>query len=173
MAGVPGEAPDQSHEGHQHYAYVLPEPGRVTKLFIRLGHWLPAWTAPVGVALCAGLGVAYVLLMNPTAADAESRPTCIMRLFTGFDCPGCGGTRAAWYLLHGNFAAAARHHAPLVFATPFVLYMYVAWALGTFTSRKIPQLRISNLWIVGFLAAWIVFSIARNLPWAPFTWLYV
>jgi hypothetical protein len=41
------------------------------------------------------------------------------------------------------------------------------------TRRTIPQLRLPNTLIVGFLAAWIVFSVARNLPWAPFTWLYV
>jgi len=34
-------------------------------------------------------------------------------------------------------------------------------------------LRLPNTVLAGFLGAWIVFSVARNLPWAPFTWLYV
>jgi hypothetical protein len=155
-------------------AYVYAQPGRIGSFFQRLGQRLPEWTAPAGVAVCAAAGVGYTLFMDPTSADAESRPTCIMKLFTGFDCPGCGGTRAAWYLLHGNVAAAARHHAPLVFATPFLLYVYVAWTLGLVTKRKLlPQLRVPNTVLVGFMGAWIVFSVVRNLPWAPFTWLYV
>jgi Protein of unknown function (DUF2752) len=155
---------------HQH---AMARPGRLTAFVIDVAQRLPRWAGPAGVALCAATGIAYTLLVNPTAADADSRPTCIMKLFTGFDCPGCGGTRAAWYMLHGNIAAAARHHLPLVFATPFLVYLYMAWTLGTVTRLKVPQLRLSNTAILGFLAAWAVFSIARNLPWAPFTWFYV
>jgi hypothetical protein len=164
---------DDDHDHGYAYPYVVREPGRFTRFFIRVGQRMPAWTAPAGVALCVAGGVAYTLLVSPTSADAETRPTCVMKLLTGFDCPGCGGTRAAWYLLHGNIAAAARHHAPLVFATPFLLYLYLAWTLGTVTRLKVPQLRIPNMALIGFLAAWIVFSVLRNLPWAPFNWLYV
>jgi hypothetical protein len=34
-------------------------------------------------------------------------------------------------------------------------------------------MRITPKTISVFLAAWGIFSVARNLPWAPFTWLYV
>jgi len=79
-----------------------------------------------------------------------------------------------WYLLHGDIGAAARHHAPFVFATPFLLYLYVAWTVGIVAKRSLlPQLRLSTPVLAGFLGAWIVFSVVRNLPWAPFTWLYV
>jgi hypothetical protein len=156
------------------YAYAYAPPGRIASFFQRVGQRMPHWLAPAGVALCVAGGMAYTLLANPTSADADSQPTCVMKLLTGFDCPGCGGTRAAWYLLHGDIAAAARHHLPLVFATPFLIYMYIAWTLSVVAKRTVlPQLRIPNTVLAGFLAAWIVFSIGRNLPWAPFTWLYV
>ena len=70
---------------------------------------------------------------------------------TGFCCPGCGGTRAAWYLLHGDVPAAARHHAIFTFAVPFLLYMYVAWAGRRLFGWKLPQLTISPRAMVVFL----------------------
>jgi hypothetical protein len=156
------------------YQYTYKQPGRIGSFFQWLGPRMPEWLAPAGVALCVAGGVVYTLLMDPTAADADSRPTCVMKMLTGFDCPGCGGTRAAWYLLHGNVAAAARHHAMLVFATPFLLYAYLAWTLGVVTKKKLlPQLKLPTPVLAGFIGAWILFSILRNLPWAPFTWLYV
>ena len=158
----------------QEYPYVIKEPGRFASFFVRLTNRMPTWAAPAGVALCLGGGIAYTLLMDPTSAGAGSTPTCVVKLFTGFDCPGCGGTRAAWYLLHGDVAAAARHHLPVVFATPFLAYMYVSWALGTITRRvSLPQLRVPMTVAMGFIGAWMTFAVLRNLPWAPFTWFFV
>ncbi len=51
--------------------------------------------------------------------------------------------------------------------------MYVAWAGGALFGWRLPQLRLSPRVIGGFLAVWLVFSVLRNLPWAPFTTLYV
>ncbi len=107
-------------------------------------------------------------------ANAFSSPTCLVKLATGFDCPGCGGTRAFWYLLHGNVSAAARSHIMAVFAAPFLAYMYVAWAVNLmFGNGRLPVLRLSPKTISMFLAVWGAFSVLRNLPWAPFTWFFV
>lgn len=176
------------HDGHVHaaptewdprYAYAYSyapaaEPSRAARFLLRIGSRMPAWSGPAGVALCLAGGIVYTLALNPTVAGADSQPTCVMKLFTGFDCPGCGGTRAMWFMLHGNLAAAARNNLPFVFAAPFVVYMFLAWTLQTVTKKKIlPQLRIPNLALIGFMGAWLAFSILRNLPWAPFTWFYV
>lgn len=155
------------------YPYAVREPGRFSRFFTMVNERAP-WAAPAGVALLIGGGVAYTLLMDPTRASATSTPTCILRLLTGFDCPGCGGTRAAWYMMHGNLSAAARHHAPLLFATPFLAYMYVAWAAKTVFRRAIvPLFQPSNITVFVFLGLWLAFSIARNLPWEPFNWFWV
>lgn len=43
---------------------------------------------------------------------------CLFHFLTGWYCPGCGGTRAAIHLLHGDIAGSLIYH-------PFVLYMVV------------------------------------------------
>jgi hypothetical protein len=146
---------------------------RFTTFMLRTWQRSPKWFAPLAILVCFGGGVAYTLLLNPTESGAFSSPTCIVKLTTGFDCPGCGGTRAFWYLLHGDLPAAARSHIIAVFAAPFLVYMYVAWAANLVTGSKLPYLRISPKAISVFLAIWAVFTVARNLPWAPFDWLYV
>ena len=81
------------------------------------------------VATCFAGAAAYVWIINPTDIGASDVPTCIVKLTTGLDCPGCGGTRAFYYLLHGNLPEAARHHAMAVFAAPFLVWLFVAWSV--------------------------------------------
>lgn len=157
-------------QGGYQYTYVARPKGRIGRMVERT----PRWVSPLGVTALLSGGVAYTLLMRPTETSATAAPTCVMKLFTGFDCPGCGGTRAAWYLLHGDVPAAAHHHAMLVFATPFLVYLYVSWTVNRLANRKVlPTMRLSNGALIGFLVAWLIFSVARNLPWAPFDWLFV
>ncbi|GIF50049.1 uncharacterized protein DUF2752 [Asanoa ferruginea] len=154
-------------------SYAPPRRGRVGRAYLRMLERVPGWLAPLAVLGCIGGAVGYTLITNPTDSAADAPPTCILKLTTGLDCPGCGGTRAAWYLLHGDVAAAARHHLLFVFAVPFVLYLYVAWAAQRAFGWKIPQLRIPPIAIALFMGAWLAFSVLRNLPWAPFNWFYV
>ena len=150
-----------------------PRPDRVTRFVDRWRARAPRWLAPLAVLGCAAAAAGYTLITNPTDSAPDAAPSCLLKLTTGFDCPGCGGTRALWYLLHGDVAAAARHHLLVVFALPFVIYLYVAWAGQQVFGWRIPQLRLSPGVISAFLAVWFAFSVARNLPWAPFTWFYV
>src|SRR4029450_5414707 len=109
----------------------------------------------------------YTLISDPAAAEAGSMPSCLLKYTTGFICPGCGGTRAAWYLLHGDLPAAARHHPLFVFAGAVLLFMYVAWAGKRVFGWNVPQLTLSPRVIGIFIAVWGVWSVLRNLPWSP------
>lgn len=152
------------------YPYTEPRPpGRMARLAARI----PRWAAPLAVLGCAGAAMGYTLWVNPTGGDVNAPTTCLVKLTTGLDCPGCGGTRAAWYLLHGDVAAASRHHLVFVFAVPFILYMYLAWAGKLAFGWKLPQLQIGPKTVAIFLGAWGLFMVLRNLPWAPFTYFYV
>ena len=98
---------------------VVVPTNRFNRFMYRLWARSPRWTAPLLVLVCFGGGVAYTLGAHPTGIGAFDSPTCLVKLTTGFDCPGCGGTRAFYYLLHGNVPAAARSHIMAVFAAPF------------------------------------------------------
>ncbi|HET8661941.1 MAG TPA: DUF2752 domain-containing protein [Micromonosporaceae bacterium] len=150
-----------------------PPPDRFTLFFTRLWARSPRWAAPVAILACIAGASGYVLAVDPTDANADAVPTCLLKLTTGFDCPGCGGTRAFWYVLHGSIPAAARHHALFVFGLPFLLYAYIAWAGREVFRWRLPMPRVTPRAVGFFLAAWGVFTVLRNLPWAPFTWLYV
>jgi hypothetical protein len=156
-----------------HPYYVVPEPDRVTRFMQRIWTGSPLWVAPAALLVCMAGAVGYTLASQPTAAGADAVPNCLLKYTTGFVCPGCGGTRAAWYLLHADLPAAARHHMVFVFAVPFLLYLYVAWAGQRLFGWRLPQLRLGPGVLGVFLAVWAVFSVLRNLPWTPFTMFFV
>ncbi|GIH05977.1 hypothetical protein Rhe02_40440 [Rhizocola hellebori] len=160
-------------DAHAYPVPVEPPVDRVTRLSDRVLSRMPRWLGPVAVLGCIGGALGYTMWSTPASSGADSIPTCLVKLTTGLDCPGCGGTRAAWYLLHGDIPAAARHHLLFVFAVPFLLYLYVAWAGQTAFGWKLPQLRLSPKLLAFFLGAWGIFMVLRNLPWAPFTYYFV
>jgi len=165
-----GPAPEYGYVGP---AYAMPEPSRFSRFVLRLYQRTPGWVAPAAVATCFAGAASYVLLSNPTDGGAADLPGCLVKLTTGLDCPGCGGTRAFYYLLHGNLPEAARYHAVAVFAAPFLVWLYLAWAIKATTGRTIPTPRIGAKTLSVFLGAWAVFMVVRNIPIAPFTSLYV
>ncbi|MFY1598818.1 DUF2752 domain-containing protein [Micromonospora sp. WMMD737] len=154
-------------------AYPVAEPDRLTRFVVRLYERSPRWAVPLAALGCVAAGIGYALISDPTRSAPDAAPSCLLKLTTGLDCPGCGGTRALWYVLHADLPAAARHHFLFVFALPFLAYLFVAWAGKQAFGWRLPELRISSRVIGVFLAAWLAFTILRNLPWAPFTSLYV
>jgi hypothetical protein len=171
--GASDGASDGAPEGQAPPQFLPAKPDRLTRFFTGIFDRSPSWVFPLAALGCIGGAVGYTLISDPTHAAADEAPTCLLKLTTGLDCPGCGGTRAAWYLLHGDLGAAARHHILFVFLVPFLIYLYVAWAVQQSFGKKLPTLKVSPLTVAVFLAAWLVFSVLRNLPWAPFTWFYV
>ena len=155
------------------FTYPRPAPDRLTRLVERFSARSPVWLAPLAVLACTGAAVGYTLATDPTTASAGDAPSCLLKYLTGFVCPGCGGTRAAWFLLHGDLPDAARHHLLFVFVVPFLVYMYAAWAARKVFKWRLPEFSLRPGVMIAFLAVWGVWSVLRNLPWAPFTAFYV
>lgn len=87
-------------------------------------------------------------------------PPCVFHKLLGLYCPGCGNTRALAALLHGDIAGSLAKNILLI---PGLITLAVLWykpnaALNRYFSRTI-------------LIVVIVFFVARNLPWYPFTLL--
>jgi hypothetical protein len=173
-----------NHGGHEHASeypppdyttprYIAAPPRGINRLVVRMYERTPTWGAPAAILLCFLGAASYVWISNPTNGGAYDVPTCIVKLTTGLDCPGCGGTRAFYYLMHGNLSQAVRYHAPAVFAAPFLVWLYVGWVVKRVWGKQIPTPTIGPRTLSAFLVAWAVFSVVRNLPFAPFTSLYV
>jgi hypothetical protein len=183
---APGEAAGHVHDaqcaGQPHYDQIAPfpmwsqdappPPGRAYRLAMAL--WTkPSWLAPLAVLACLGAAFTYVLSNNPSDTAADPLGPCAFKLVTGLDCPGCGGTRMVWFLLHGDVVHAARYHIIALIAVPVVIWAYVVWSAKRIFGVKIPSIRIPPLAIGIYLGVWMLFSVVRDLPWAPFNLLFV
>ena len=128
--------------------------------------------APLLVAATAACGCAAVWLGDPTTPGGPL-PTCPTKALLGIDCPGCGGMRMLYSLMHGNVLAAARFNALALVALVLLVWAYFAWTYGRVVGRKIrswQDYRWSALVAVSLAVVWFV---VRNIPFAPFTALHV
>jgi hypothetical protein len=90
---------------------------------------------------------------------------CPSQVLFGISCPGCGGLRAVNDLTHGDVVAAASSNLLLVLATPVVAWVLVTWIVGAWQGRSLtPRWVQSPVFFSAWLAAIVVFTVARNLP---------
>jgi hypothetical protein len=138
---------------------------------------MPAQTQPVPPKIAArpslGLFAAATLGFAAVAAGAilfffdptknNFYPICEFHALTGLYCPGCGATRAAYQLLHGNFLMALRDNALFVLSLAALTARGV-WFLKRRRDRQPVRFFIppSALWV--FLGVAVAFVVLRNLP---------
>ncbi|MGI8647255.1 MAG: DUF2752 domain-containing protein [Mycobacteriales bacterium] len=143
---------------------------RVTRLWLH-----PTWLAPLAIFGCFASAATWVLV-NDGPTDAKPDPVfgrCLFRTLTGLDCPGCGGTRMMWHLLHGDVLQAARYHLIALLAVPVVIYAYVAMVVNRTGRFRLPTLNLPVGVLIGYFVMWVVFAVGRNLPWEPLSFFHV
>jgi hypothetical protein len=98
-------------------------------------------------------------------------PRCLFHRLTGWNCPGCGSLRAMHQILHGHLMAALRCNALLILSLPcvavFSLRQFFRWRAGL--PVVFPRIRPAAMVLI--LGGLVVFTILRNLPFAPFIYL--
>lgn len=104
----------------------------------------------------------FYFFWNPT--DITFLPTCIFKNLIGFYCPGCGGQRAFYALLHGNFAEAFHDNLLIFIIIPIAFYKIILIMNGS-VSKDVFLLKGKVIWI--FLSLLFFFSIIRNIPLYP------
>lgn len=114
----------------------------------------------VGLGFVSVLGLLFFI--NPAASGVF--PDCPSRVFFGLDCPGCGGMRGTYSLLHGDVSSAINHNALLLGLYPTLVALWFLWFLRTWKQRDFYAIfRPYSRVIVGagfFIL--IGFTIARN-----------
>lgn len=117
-----------------------------------------------------GSVIAVVLLrMYDPNQPGNPFPGCIFYAMTELYCAGCGLTRAAHAIVHGDFAKAFSMNALAIISAPvlgLIILKQLQW-LPTVMSRHLAPFQTPWFWVGGVVAFWI----ARNLPWQPFSWL--
>ena len=128
-----------------------------------------AVVAVVGAALAVLAGVLY----RTGPGMGGFAPGCILHKTTGFHCAGCGMTRAAYHLLHFEFAEAFRKNPLMVLLLPMISVgiglEVLAWVRGP--ERPTPRLRLDWRLTVALVTLLLVYGVARNFPWWPFSLL--
>jgi len=122
----------------------------------------PAWLAPAAVGVGVGLASLYTAWQDPNTSSGLF-PQCPLREVTGFDCPGCGGLRAAHSLLHGDLLGAFDHNVVVTLLLPVLFVVWLRWMLGSLGVQvpRVPTIP-KPAW-VAFAAAVIAFAVVRNV----------
>ncbi|GAA4184681.1 DUF2752 domain-containing protein [Streptosporangium oxazolinicum] len=135
---------------------------------------MAAVLAPLGVALAAGAAVAFVGAVNPN--EPGHYPACPFLLLTGLYCPGCGGLRTVYALVHGDPATALGLNPLVVLLIPALVLLWGRWTLRAWSGGgstgepgAAPAWRsVRPVYVWSALAVMIAFWIVRNLPFGEF-----
>ena len=112
------------------------------------------------------VGAAYVFVFEPGKTGLF--PICMFRFLTGFQCPGCGSTRALHKILHGHLLAAFMLNPLFLIALPFIFYAFLRYTV-TVMRGGVPRpnaLPASYIYAIFFVV--VSFWIFRNTPFYPF-----
>jgi Protein of unknown function (DUF2752) len=118
--------------------------------------------------LWLGAAAAGVFLYVIEPAKVTFLPLCPFRALTGFQCPGCGTTRALHQLLHGNLVAAFELNPLLILSLPFLLYATLRFTILVMRGRPIARNTLSPKYILTIFGVVLFFWIFRNTPFYPF-----
>lgn len=99
----------------------------------------------------------------------EIFPRCLFHSLTGGYCPGCGSQRAFHSLVHMRFGEVVEYNFLFLPATLLILYHYTHSLLNRIFKWKLPNIFYEKLTPRIILMVVLLFWIARNLPWYPFT----
>jgi hypothetical protein len=119
------------------------------------------WFAGLLLAVTVVGIAATVYFFNPSAH--RFYPVCQFHRLTGLNCPGCGGTRALYALLHGDLPTALRDNALLVAGVAGTgmrgAWFAFNWLRGRRNSDFFPPRLLLPLLVVT-----VLFGVLRNLP---------
>lgn len=117
-----------------------------------------SYVLPGSGALLAG-ALGYIALVDPHRPGSFF-PVCPFRLFTGWNCPACGGLRMVHDVLHGDLAAGINDNVVLLVGIPVA----IGWVLLRRRSGKRPLTLPVGAAVMITLLAW---AVVRNLPGFP------
>ena len=104
------------------------------------------------------------VLYNFAPDEHAFYPRCVFHALSGLQCPGCGGTRALYCLLHFHVAEALHYNALVTLLAPLALGCFVFWYVQVCISGRGPVFRLPRPAVVFLYLLVLLFGITRNLP---------
>jgi hypothetical protein len=108
--------------------------------------------------LLAGLGVLYSF--SPT--EHAFYPRCPFFAVTHLLCPGCGGTRAVYQLLHLHLREALHYNALVTAFFPVACAGFIFWYYSTVRYGRSPRLHFPRSVLVCMHVVFLLFAVLRN-----------
>jgi len=113
----------------------------------------------------------FYFFHDPAQSGGVGLP-CPTHYLTGLHCPACGSQRAFHALLHLHFLEAISLNVFAVFVLfPALGYMALAHFLRLWGFFRLPDLPINRATLIPLGLVALIFTLLRNLPFAPFDWL--
>jgi hypothetical protein len=121
------------------------------------------------VVLLAAAAAGLWYLQFAYTSGRSLLPPCLFHSITGLYCTGCGMTRALHYFMQGQFYQGFRMNPLAVLSAPFLLWALLLTLYRLIMGKSMPNIPSWAPWAI--LAVILVYTVARNLPWEPFSWL--
>lgn len=121
----------------------------------------------VGILIASALGLWVIAHVSPE--QSYLYPPCPFYFLTHRDCPGCGSTRAVYWLVRLDIPKAAHCNILLLLSLPLIGYTLVSEALVALGRRALPPIVLNRLSSAALVAGVLAFWVLRNLPFYPFT----
>lgn len=118
------------------------------------------------------LGGAFLLFYSFNPTQHSFFLPCPFKYTTGYHCPGCGSQRALHQLAHGDINGALSYNSLMVFSLPLLFYGFgtKVWNFLFETQFRV-KFFYNNLFIYGYFGIVVLYWIARNIPYTPFTYI--
>jgi hypothetical protein len=120
-----------------------------------------------------GMAAGALVITNFNPVTAGFFPQCPFHAMTGLNCPGCGMTRGFNALFHGELLTALHFNALLPFFFLFFSYFGLSLFLTAVRGRGLTWKFFTPPLLYIFLALTLIFAVARNLPFYPFSLLAI
>ena len=122
---------------------------------------LPAGSLPFAgtFILYYNVGMFEELLHFIRSYMAAGSP-CLFHQYTGLYCPGCGGTRAIYYLFHGQFLLSFIYHPLVPYCAGLLIYLglrHIIHAIGLSGQKKETASSPSpGMGHISYLRSWMI-----------------
>ena len=113
-----------------------------------------------GVAGLLLLGCGVLYRFAPT--EHTFYPRCPFFAMTHLLCPGCGGTRAVYQLLHLHLREALHYNALVVFLFPVACAGFIFWYYSTVRYGRSPEFHFPRSVVVCLHVVFLLFAVLRN-----------